>query len=242
MKKPLRKVLGLYSIISGSFMVLAASYLALLAYPQPLFGYSAEFQNRFQVHSREPISNEMRAVIDRAEEHLKTSAIYRNDFDRRIYLTGSHGMYKFLSHKAYHSFANSVPFLDNMIINRTDVAADRVFLDRLLRNERSLSGVIAHEVTHLFLRERYGTVAASLMPTWKNEGYCEYIAGDSTMTLDQGLQLWRANTADDTGYRYVKYTLMVKYLLEEEELTVDDLFTRDLNEKDVSDKAFAAYK
>ena len=138
-------------------------------------------------------------------------------------------MYNLLSHKAYNSFANSVPFVNNVFINKTDIAADRVFIRRSYNDSRSLSGVLAHEVAHLFIRKRYGTVTSMLMPTWKNEGYCEYIAGDTTIPFEEGLRLWRENPADDTRYRYIKYQAMVTYLLEKEGMSADDLFTRDLD-------------
>jgi hypothetical protein len=82
------------------------------------------------------------------------------------------------------------------------------------------------EVAHLFIRERVGAVRAALMPTWKNEGYCEYLAGDTTITYEEGVSLWRANPRDDSKYRYFKYYAMVKYLLETEKLSIDDVFDR----------------
>jgi hypothetical protein len=150
-------------------------------------------------------------------------------------------MYTFLANKAYRSFASSVPFINNVLLTKSDVAADRMFIDRPENNSRSLSGVIAHEIVHLFIRQRYGTVQASLMPTWKNEGYCEYIAGDSTISVEEGLRRWQGNTSDDARYRYIKYHLMMKYLLEQEHQTVDQIMTQDLNESVVSAKAFAFY-
>src|SRR5688500_10707215 len=149
-------------------------------------------------------------------------------------------MYTFLSHKAYNSFANSVPYLDNVFVNKTDVPADRVIMNRAQNNSRSLSGVIAHETAHLFIRRRYGTATATLLPTWKVEGYCDYIARDSTITLDEGIGRWRARPDDDTGYRHIKYHLMVKHLLENENLTVDQLSTQELDETQVAPKTFAA--
>ena len=149
-------------------------------------------------------------------------------------------MYALLSHKAYRSFANSVPYIDNIIINKTDISADRVILNREFSNTRSLSGVIAHETAHLFIRKRYGTISASLMPTWKNEGYCEYIAGDTTITLEEGIRRWRESPKDDTNYRFIKYQLMVQHLLEREGASVDDLFTKSWDEKALADKTLAA--
>ena len=169
-----------YRIASTAIGVAAVAYLVLLVFPQPLFGYSMNY-GKFKVYSRQPVEAEMQNVLDAAEERLRRSSIYDENIHRSVYLTNGYGMYALLSHKAYNSFANSVPFVNNIFINKTDIVADRVYMNRAKNNSRSLSGVIAHEVTHLFIRQRYGTVAASMMPVWKNEGYCEYIAGDTTI-------------------------------------------------------------
>jgi hypothetical protein len=227
------KLRRIYAIASGTLTVLVFAYFLLLNFPQTLLAKSVSYE-KFTVYSSEPIEPGIEKVLDSAEARLRRSPIYDETVARRIYLTKSHGMYMLLSHKAYMSFANSVPFINNVIINKSDIAADRVFVSREKNNSRSLSGVIAHEVAHLLIRQRYGTIQASLMPTWKNEGYCEYVAGDSTITLDEGIRMWRENPADDTGYRYTKYHLMIKHLLEKENMTVDELFTSDLNENDVA--------
>jgi hypothetical protein len=155
-----------------------------------------------------------------------------------VFLTSSHALYAFLSHKAFRSFANSVPFIDNVLVNESDVGRDLVFLDRPEHNSRSLSGVIAHEVAHLFIRKRVGALLASVMPVWKGEGYCDYIAGDSAITYEEGVKLWRENPHEDSKYRYFKYTMMVKYLLETERLSIEDVFKRDFDMRDLEDKVF----
>jgi hypothetical protein len=179
-------------------------------------------------------------VLDDAEARLSKSTIYDRDLSRRVFLTNSHGMYTFLSNKAFGSFANSVPLVDNILINKSDAAHDLVFLNRPQHNKRSLSGVIAHEVTHLFIRKKVGVLRASLMPTWKNEGYCEYVAGDTTITYEEGIILWKADPNNDSKYRYFKYQMMVKYLLETERLSIEEVFNRDFNLKDLEAKVFRA--
>jgi hypothetical protein len=226
-----------YSLTGGIVGLVAVGYLLLLIFPQPLFAYTLKYEH-YTVHSREPIDPAIQDVLNSAETRLERSPIYDADIDRSIYLTNGFKMYALLSHKAYNSFANSVPFINNVFLNKTDVPGDRIFMNREKNNSRSLSGVIAHETTHLFIRHHYGTVTASLMPVWKNDGYCEYIAGDSAIPLAEGMRLWRQNPTDDTGYRYSKYHAMVKYLLEVEGLTVDELLTRSLNEKEIAAKTF----
>jgi hypothetical protein len=228
-----------YRIFSIAVPVAAVGYLILLAFPQALFAYSAE-HHKFRIYAREPLGVEIVNVLDKAEEKLRSSPIYDADVRRDVYLTGGHGMYALLSHTAHRSFANSVPFINNILINKTDVAADRVILNRNFSNTRSLSGVIAHETTHLFIRKRYGALAAAMMPTWKNEGYCEYIAGDTTITLEEGIRRWRGNPQDDANYRFIKYQLMVQHLLEREGVTVDDLFNKSWDEKALAERTFQA--
>jgi hypothetical protein len=228
----------IYKWISTTAAAVAFAYLVLLYFPQPLFAYSAEYGN-LNIHSREPLPPEMDKVVAGAQERLRRVPFYTADKSRQIYLTGGFKMYGLLSHKAYRSFANSLPFINNIIINKTDIAADRVFTDREKNNSRSLSGVIAHEVTHLFIRERYGAIAAAMMPAWKNEGYCEYIAQDTTIPFEEGLRLWRENPKDDTAYRYIKYQAMIQFLLEKEKVSVDDLFTNTFDETDIAAKTFA---
>jgi len=232
------KLSRIYKVLSISAAVIAVAYLFLLLFPQPLFAYSAQYGN-FNIHSREPIGPEIETVLNDAEVRLRRSPIYETA-DRQIYLTNGYGMYAFLSHKAYSSFANSVPFSENVFINKTDIAADRVYMNRAFNNSRSLSGVIAHEITHLFIQHRFGTLKAISMPIWKKEGYCEYIAGDSTITSEEGLRRWRENPSDDTGYRYIKYHLMVKHLLEKEKISVEDLFEKSFDENEIAATTFAS--
>jgi hypothetical protein len=233
------RIYKLYKLCSAVALLLVGAYLLLISFPQVLLA-NTTVHGRFTVYSSEPIDPSIDNVLDSAEQRLRTSPIYDEQMASRVYLTGSFGMYAFLSNKAYRSFANSVPFINNIIIDRSDVANDVVYVNRPERNSRSLSGVVAHEVTHLFIRHRYGTVVASLMPAWKNEGYCEYIAGDTTMPMNEGLRLWRENPNDDTRYRYIKYQAMVRYLLETEKITVDELFTKWFDEKAVADKTLAS--
>lgn len=239
MKTRFRKLRLIYRIVSTTIAVLGIGYLILLAYPQALFANSVE-HGAFKIYSREPIDPEIDRVLDVAEAKLKSSPIYDADLKRDVYLTNSHGLYAFFSPKAYNSFASSLPFVNHIIVNRTDVPADLVYIRREYSNSRSLSGVMAHETTHLLIRKRYGTLSATLMPTWKNEGYCEYVAGESTIPLGEGVRRWRENPQDDSNYRYTKYHLMVKHMLEDEKVSVEDLFTKSFDEKDVEARTFAA--
>jgi hypothetical protein len=228
-----------YKVVRYCVIGLFVAYLLTICFPQYLFAHQVTYGN-FKVYSRGPFDQGIYKVLDDAEARLSKSTIYDRDVSRRVFLAPGHGMYAFLSNKAFRSFANSVPMVDNILINKSDVAHDLVFLDRPEHNRRSLSGVIAHEVTHLFIRKKVGVLRASLMATWKNEGYCEYIAGDTTITFQEGVALWRASPDNDSKYRFFKYQMMVKYLFETEKLSIEDVFNRDFDLKDLEAKTFRA--
>lgn len=150
----------------------------------------------------------------------------------KIFLTNSFRFYSTLSlYIGGNSFGKGFAPLNtnNVFINKSDAANDLVFRNASDRNHRSLSGVIAHEITHLLIRNRYGYLRNLTMPTWKKEGYAEYIAGGSTLDDETGVRRWKGNPQDATGYQYFKYYMLVKFLLEHDKLSVDDLFNRDFD-------------
>ena len=227
----------IYRICRNSLVAITAAYFFIICFPQILFAHEIKHKN-FKVYSSQPFDENVYKILDDAEMRLSKSTINNPEISRRVFLTNSHSIYTFLSNKAFRSFANSVPLINNILINKSDTANDLVYMNRPENNKRSLSGVIAHEVTHLFIREKFGNLSGLTLPTWKIEGYCEYIAGDTTITFEEGVRRWKENPSDDSKYSYFKYTLRVKYLLETENLTIDEVFKRDFDEKELDAKVF----
>ncbi|MCM3904734.1 MAG: hypothetical protein ND866_23810 [Pyrinomonadaceae bacterium] len=218
-----------YRVVRSLIISLVAAYLLLLSFPQVLFAHEVSYKN-FTVYSREPLDQNVYAVLDRVETRLSASTINNQSVKPQIFLIHSHGFYKIVSlYLGGNSFGKGFPMLptNNIFINRSDLATDLVFRNAAADNQRSLSGVIAHETTHLLIRKRFGYWKNLTMPVWKREGYSEYVAGGSTLNHETGVKLWKANPKDGTGYQYFKYYMLVKHLLEDEKICVDDLFNRD---------------
>jgi hypothetical protein len=221
----------LYRTFRYLFVSLAAAYVFLLFYPQVLFAHQISYKN-FTVYSRKPLDQSIYPVLDKVEATLSKSEINNTQVRPRIFLTNSKQLYSSLTlNIGYDSFGKGLPLLNtnNIFINDAVVAKDLVFRKSATNNSRSLSGVIAHEITHLLIRKKFGYVKNVTMPEWKREGYCEYVAGGSTLDYATGVKMWKANPQDGTGYRYFKYYMLVKYLLESDKLTVEELFTRDID-------------
>lgn len=218
-----------YRILRSLVVSLAVAYFLLLCFPQVLFAHEVSYKN-FTVYSREPMDQNIYEVLDKAETRLSSSAINKQAIKPRVFLVNSHGMYRVMSlFVGGNSFGKGFSMLptNNIFINRSDLALDLVFRSAPADNQRSLSGVIAHETTHLLIRRRVGYWKNLTMPAWKKEGYSEYVAGGPTLDYETGVKRWKANPKDGSSYLYFKYYMLVKHLLDHEKMSVDDLFNRD---------------
>ena len=227
-----------YRLARGVLLLTTSAYVLLLAFPQPLFAHVIR-SSGFTVYSRVPVDANINAVLDRAHGRLTASPIYARHVKPNVFLVNSTRLYASLSlYVGGNSFGKGFAMLPttNVFINAHDASKDLVFRDAPANNMRSLSGVLAHETTHLLIRERYGYWRNLTMPTWKKEGYSEYVAGGSTLSYETGAVMWKARPDDPTGYQYFKYYMLVKYLLEQEKVSVDELFTREFDAEALANK------
>jgi len=147
----------------------------LLAWP-----YSAEI-GRTLVYSERPIPAEMRRVLARSDALVARSPLAEPGLERRLFLTDGGWRWDLLALTSRGAFALRRPLRDAIVVNASDVAADRVENGAPVGGVRTLSGVIAHETTHLLVARRLGEWSAFLLPSWKSEGYADYVARESSL-------------------------------------------------------------
>jgi hypothetical protein len=163
--------------VAGS-LALAGTLFApgLLAFP-----HQARFGD-VTIHSTKPIDPRMQAILARAAALNAVSKIAAPLGERAIYLTDGGWRWTLLSLPSSRgAFAVTRPFSNGIVVNRSAIADDLVYNGAAIAGLRSLSGVIAHETTHLFINVRFG-LKARLIPNWKIEGYCDHIAQESSLT------------------------------------------------------------
>ncbi len=227
-----------YKAVRYGLAGIVAIYGLILVFPQVLFAHEVSYKN-FNFYSRQPLDASVYKVLDFAEARLEKSPLYDKNLTKRIFVSETFSFYMFLSPRVRGSFANTMPFTGNVTVNKVDIADDSVFRNAETDNRRSLSAVIAHEVTHTLIENKFGWAKSLNTPSWKKEGYCEYVAGETTIGFAEGARRWKANPADDSKYLYFKYQQMVRYLLDDEKISVEELFIKDFDEKDLSAKVFA---
>jgi hypothetical protein len=111
------------------------------------------------------------------------------------------------------AFAYSLPVTDNVFVANADLVHNVAHSAASDFNTRSFSGVAAHEITHGLLRHRVGLFRS--LPTWVVEGYCDYVAHESSFPEAKGLHLLATGQLDPSGsFQYFVYHQMVRYLIE----------------------------
>lgn len=211
--------------------VVGGAYLLLVAFPGVLFAHRMD-QGAFRVFSDRPIEPEMRGILEDAAGRLARSPLDDGSVDHRLYIANDGWRRTLLSPRSAGAFGSTYAFRWNSILNRVDIAAGVVQNDQPRYNRRSLAAVIAHERVHALLHNHFGHIATGLAPTWKVEGYCEYVAGEPSVDLEEGFRRVADGSIDvPGGPRYFRDQLMVRYLLDVEGMTVDELFDKSFGEE-----------
>ena len=78
------------------FVSIVVCYLLLLIFPQVLFAHEMSY-GHVAVYSREPLDQNLYAVLDKAQARLATSEINNQEVKPKIFLTNSFKLYSFLS-------------------------------------------------------------------------------------------------------------------------------------------------
>jgi len=142
------------------------------------------------VYSERPLSPRLGEVVARADAKVRADPIGgAGPLDQSIFLPVGGLRWHWLAVWAADAFALSRPFSEPVVVNHSDPARD------LSTNghgaTRRLSDILAHEMTHGAIRARYG-LRSFTFSTELVEGYCDHVAGSSTLTDAQATALVRA--------------------------------------------------
>jgi hypothetical protein len=175
------------------------------------------------IYSDRPIGSDIKQVMARSDALLRSSAIYSDSYGKRIFLTDGGWRWKLLSLQSLGAFGHTRPLSEAVIINDASIADNKVRNGRAVGGVRSLSAIIAHERTHGLIRGRFGILTSLTIPAWKREGYCDYVAGESSLTAQQVAAL-KERGETHPAILYFEGRERVRLALEKEGKTVEQLF------------------
>ena len=178
----------------------------------------------YEVWSESPIDGpRLGGIVAQATKRLAASPIYASPERRNLYLTHGGWRWKWLTLSLNDAFAISPPIGNAIIVNSNSITDDGVWNGRPIGGHRSLTGIIAHETCHGMERARFGLASDWSTPTWMREGYCDYVAQESSLT-DADVAKLTADHRDHPALPYYYGRRRVAAILAGNGGSVDKLF------------------
>lgn len=205
--------------------VLLLLYAGLHVFPQVFFAHSVTTDG-ITIYSRTPLPPAAAECAKRAAALTHQSELAVPGRRERVFVCNAQWLFRLFKPTA-GCFAFSVPLTNHVFIADGDFTADTARWPAREFNTRSLSSVIAHEITHGLIRNRLGLVRGVLLTNWVNEGYCDYVARESSFPEAEGRRLFASGDEHPSrSYSYFKAREMVRYLAENRGLSFEQIVAR----------------
>ena len=219
-------------IFNWVFKVLILSYILLICFPHLLFANKFDYKN-FSVyyHSNDINTEELKLVLDKSENLLKKSELFKKGTSQDIFICNGYSEFTFFALLSRKAFAVNYPISQNIFISKSSISQNYILRNGKENNKRTLSGVIAHETVHSLLENKLGLLKYKLLPSWKNEGYCDFIANESSFNKQKGVKGICNDTknTDIPSFKYFKYRMITEYLFEERKVTLEKFLDKDFD-------------
>jgi hypothetical protein len=186
--------------------LIALGGAVMVAFPAPVFS-SKLTRGTITLHATEPLPQNAVAIVDQALARLRQSRsvdvfVCRNDW-RWLLFSGLNGRAAAVAR---------APFSHDVIIRGADFTANRYLQagGQLAPAERSLSYLLAHEVTHVLVADALSLPESYRLPAWLSEGYADYVAHEGR--FDRAAALRTLSGASEPTRRegqYLPYMLLV---------------------------------
>ena len=163
------------------------------------------------------------AILADANARVAASPLAHGQEGRRVFLTDGGWRWKLLALRSHYAFALTRALREDVILNRSDVPTDLVHNGLGDGRTRTIAGVIAHEKCHGMERRHFGVWVDLTKPTWLREGYCDYVARESTLTDAEVTALKKSNP-DHPALPYYEGRMKVTAILRANGGNVDKLF------------------
>jgi len=216
----------------------AGAYLSLLCHPGLFFPYTFT-HGGINVYSDEPIpalpAGRILAEVERRLAVSPLAALPRNQ-NHRIYICNRRWRFALFANTRYNvGGLTYAPLSDNVFLRAVHFDTDRLIGPRGkdVPGVRTLSYYIVHEISHNLVARELGIVKYWQLPAWKNEGYADLVGKGGEFDYEQAREQLRRNEKELDPARsglYLRYHLLVAYLLDHKGTSIADLLNRDFDQ------------
>ena len=226
-----------------TLIALVFIFTAIILYPQTYyFNDKIEYKN-FRVYCDIKIPDQIYPILDEVDRLIRLSECYDPHLKFKIFLRNDVNKYNlFPGQFPNEGFGQTISFIKNVFIYKVDCVTNTSYTH--LGHMRTLSNVLAHELTHVLVENKWLLKSKSEyfskdspleFGLWKEEGYAEYIAGGSSLSLDDGLKILNNEVSIECvpQFEYFKYWLAVRHLILKKHMTFEEILYAELNLDDV---------
>lgn len=214
--------------------VVLCCYLLVFLFPQLVFGTRLDYRG-YRIYSHHPLDDRIYRLLDSAEQLVQASELYQQrPAQIRVFITSGFSEFAFFQPAAFAAFATTNPLNRHIVLSKTDIPANRIYAKGASNNQRQLSRTLAHEVTHVFLLEHLGLVRFLTLDRWKNEGYADHIAQESSFDYSEGIKnLCAGAPVSSASFDYFRYRLYVGYLLDHKKQSMSTVLSKEYSKAEL---------
>lgn len=236
----------LLTLTAGMFLLIIT-----LLNPTLLYSYETEVDQVTVLHDA-PLAEGFEEVVRQAIETVRTSELYDPAFEVQLCLNEGSFYPEIMKSIRGAGFGYGY-YTIALIRAEVDVATMTAEINGYYWNLKQL---IAHEIIHTLQYHRYGFKTLN-HAGWKAEGYPEYIARQSTLSLkgevarlisfggDAQIKEWVwVKDKEGTGVSldYYQNHLLVRFMMEQKKLSYDDLLFNESDKTEVLNEMLNWYQ
>jgi hypothetical protein len=245
-----KKIARVAAFSTLGIVAIVVCYLVLLCHPGVLFSHSFT-RGGVTLFSDEPIPSEPAGrILEEVVRRLSSSSLGAPGRinDLRVYICNRRWRFVLFANAKYKVGGLAYPPLsDNIFLREV-----RFHSNRLVGNSgqeatgaRTVSYYIAHEIMHTLVARELGIVKHWLLPAWKNEGYADLVAKGGDFDFERAREQLRSGDRELDPKRsglYLRYHLLVAYLLDHKGISADELLNRDFDQAQLEAEILAPEK
>jgi hypothetical protein len=231
-----RRFRGIAAWVAALVLAAGLGIFGLLIYPQPLYAWSAS-EGRLTIHSDRPFdAGKARLLLAEVERRLATAPgqlrddtssyhvfVANSEWRRRLAFLWNYGA----------GGVNYYPITWNAFLRQADIDAGMLMRadGTPVPEPRTVAYYAAHEIGHSLIGRQTGALANWRLPAWIREGLADYVGFGGEVDIYALTAALRRGDPDLDPHKsglYARYRLLVAFMLEREDWTVDQLLASDM--------------
>ena len=222
-------------------LALVGCYLALLCFPQPFFSSSASTTNLTLYSDTAFSPDEGKRILEMVEATLATAPSVSVQIHHSVFICNSRWRQILFFNRQYGvGGVNYYPLTSNVFLSGARVKENLLISPsgNEVQGDRTLDYFITHEVVHTIAKKAAGWYRHTQLPEYVTEGYPDYLARGKSFDYGKARQafLSEAPEMDRWGSGlYLRYHLLVAYLLDKKGWSVQELLEHPLEQRVVED-------